>query len=195
MLTRIKNRFLVFGFVVLLSSFLGTTSGMAASKPSPKPTPTPAVAPVPAPKTTPAAAPAPSPQPGPSPKPAPAPAPKPTPTSLASPQATPSPAPGLSPAPSASGSISTNLNDKSAAESARKGNVGSILESNVASQIELGIANKATNTPTIGSAVVGTIRDSGGVSQIIPNILAVTKLYGPPIIGGVLQILVSGPTS
>jgi hypothetical protein len=35
MLSRNRNRFIVLGAVVLLSSSLGATSGMAASKPSP----------------------------------------------------------------------------------------------------------------------------------------------------------------
>ncbi|CAN2192549.1 hypothetical protein MCEJIRE27_00559 [Candidatus Nanopelagicaceae bacterium] len=125
----------------------------------------------------------------PTPKPAPAPAPAPKPTPAAAPA--PSPQPGPSPKPTPAPAPQEN----SAPNSTNKGVVQNILESPVVAHIETGIANKATNTPTLGSAITGTIRDSGGFSQIIPNTLAIVKLYGPPILGGVLQLLLNGASS
>lgn len=174
-----RNRVIGIAALVSAIALLGANPGMAASKPAPRPTPSPRPAPAPAPAPAPVLAPSPAPKPAPVP----------------SPQAAPSPAPIASPVPSASGTRFISPQESISNDSTNKGIVQNILESSIVAHVETGIANKATNTPTVGSAVVGAIRDSGGFSQIVPNTLAIAKLYGPLIVGGALEFLITGAAS
>jgi hypothetical protein len=155
MITRKWNRLIVFGSVLLLSSFVGATSGMAASKPTPKPAPAPAPKPSPAPAQVPlpivavVPVPVPSPQPAPSPKPA---------------------------APSAASQVTSNPAGN------QSGILKTALDNPIGEAISVIVANRATLTPTFIQGPASVIENIGGLAQVVPTMVTVAKSSGPTIL-------------
>ena len=97
----------------------------------------------------------------------------------------PVPAPGPVPQPAAlslssSGPVKANTDTG-------QGIIKTLLESPLATKVEVAIANKATSTPTLLVGPVEAIKLSGGVSEIIPNAIILGKIYGPLLVAAVIN--------
>ena len=102
---------------------------------------------------------------------------------------------GVISAPGASAMYAVAQNEGGNGAADPSSTLQNIFNNPITEKIAVGIANKATMTPTVGMAVSQTIAANGGLSQTIVGVATVARTIGPVVAAVITGFFALGSNS